>query len=184
MIIVIQLMDLDYAALGHASLTLASPMLGSNTSTFLSQLACQDLAKGRGQDSLSLMTDFLSRARTPTSPSPSPEPPAGPVGSGPSGAQDERSTAGGVAANTVDASTSLSFAAGQHASTLPEQSTDHLVSSGSGVNESISSQDQNSEMARQVLEEKIRIGVDDLMQLAMCAGDVQPGDEDIVRMKM
>lgn len=40
------------------------------------------------------------------------------------------------------------------------------------------------EEARRFLEDRIRIAVDDLMQLATCAAEVNEGDEDIVRHKV
>jgi len=132
------------------------------------------------------MSDFLSRARTPTSPSPSPEPPAGTSEQVNAGAQNVSKIEGGASFNpatNTTASSSSTFATGLHPSTQNDLTSDRFASSGT-LDTSQSSMNQSSEIARQVLEEKIRIGVDDLMQLAMCAGDVQPGDEDIVRMKM
>jgi hypothetical protein len=129
------------------------------------------------------MSDFLSRARTPTSPSPSPEPQEEVSEQKPSEAHNELKSEGGTSFNpavNTTASSSSTLATGLN----PSTQTDLTSASSITLDTSQSSQNQSSEIARQLLEEKIRIGVDDLMQLAMCAGDVQPGDEDIVRMKM
>lgn len=40
------------------------------------------------------------------------------------------------------------------------------------------------EAARKAIEERCRVAVDDLMQLATCAAEVHLGDEDIVRLKV
>lgn len=116
------------------------------------------------------MAHFLSRERTPTSPSPSPEPAEG--------AQN-----GGIADNARAMQT------GDIAMQPPllSQDSNRLGNIASGVMSSTAPSSavvKSDEIARQVLEEKLRIGIDDLMQLAMCAGEVQPGDEDIVQMKV
>lgn len=144
------------------------------------------------------MADFLSRARTPTSPSPSPEPVDGP-GELTGGQQPGLTTITGAGAGAgatgvgVGVATSSSSTYGQQTMASSNPSSDQLLPSssiggaGDGIvvaTSSMISQQDQSEIARQVLEEKIRIGVEDLMQLAMCAGDVQPGDEEIVKMKM
>jgi hypothetical protein len=131
------------------------------------------------------MAHFLSRAWTPTSPSPSPEPSEGIA----SRTNDQSLGNAPNAASTLPASSSnVTQAPGATAAASATLSgvvanDDNAAFSAMTTSNVAAAQDE-AEIARQVLEEKIRIGVDDLMQLAMCAGDVQPGDEDIVRMKM
>jgi hypothetical protein len=116
------------------------------------------------------MSDYLSRARTPTSPSPSPEP------------VDRAASAFGLPGdkegNRAPIAGPSNPPSQQQATSTGDAGPALLTAGGPGMAQS------KEEVARQVLEEKIQIGIDDLMQLAMCAGDVQPGDEDIVRMKM
>ena len=135
------------------------------------------------------MVNYLSRQRTPTSPSPSPEPVGG--GGGASGEVQGGAAGTDSAADVPALSAPLPSTMLMPAASLASSSQGVTTSGGvgeasmEGAGGSATGTVQDaSEIARQVLEEKVRIGVDDLMQLAMCAGDVQPGDEEIVRMKM
>ncbi|UZJ57530.1 hypothetical protein CBS101457_006850 [Exobasidium rhododendri] len=128
------------------------------------------------------MSNFLSRARTPTSPSPSPEP-AGPE-AGSSQAATNLTGGGGKQGNGHTGSPSDRSRANATGDAIDAHADVPPSAANAGVGVSAGVVQDKAEIARQVLEERIQIGIDDLMQLAMCAGDVQPGDEEIVRMKM
>lgn len=142
-----------------------------------------------------VMAHYLSRALTPTSPSPSPEPVGGSgvTSNNPATASGDVRLGESIERGITSTLNQPSVSTGLSSDRYQNTTADAIVAAGDGTTmiATMSSsgggggaiQDEG-EIARQVLEEKIRIGVDDLMQLAMCAGDVQPGDEEIVRMKM
>lgn len=110
------------------------------------------------------------RERTPLSPSPSPEP-----------QQDAERTAS-RAAQRGDGSGSAQAHTGS-AVAIEASGSAGVPGNGNGVMDSPLT-DPAQEAARRMLEDRIRIAVDDLMQLATCAAEVHEGDEVIVQLKM
>lgn len=114
------------------------------------------------------MSGTNRRQATPLSPSPSPEPPEG---------VERGNDVGGFQPLSIGGSSALIGQNGQEGGSIG------IAGQGSkGMDEIYG--DPAQEQARSTLEERIRVAIDDLMQLATCAAEVHEGDEDIVRLEM
>lgn len=113
-----------------------------------------------------IMSGTNRRQATPLSPSPSPEPPEG----------VER-------ANNTVGFKPLSIGGASALTGQTGQTGNDVALSGQAMPSEVYG-NPSQEKARNTLEERIRVAIDDLMQLATCAAEVHEGDEDIVRLEM
>lgn len=115
------------------------------------------------------MSGTNRRQATPLSPSPSPEPPEG---------VERGNNTGGFKPLSIGGASALTGQTGQ-AGGGKVGLAGQLMSGNGEIYGSLA-----QEQARNTLEERIRVAIDDLMQLATCAAEVHEGDEDIVRLEM
>lgn len=111
------------------------------------------------------------RQATPLSPSPSPEPAEG----------ARQNNTGGFKPLSIGGASGLTGQSGQ--TTVGNVGNSGQQGMSGGSNGEIYG-NLAQEQARYTLEERIRVAIDDLMQLATCAAEVHDGDEDIVRLEI